>query len=928
MGVVCTAYDPKLDRKVALKLLREQAVDGASNVSQGRARLLREAQALAKLSHPNIITVHDVDTFEGQLYMAMEFVEGKTLKDWMQEPKRPWRETVGVFVDAGRGLAAAHAEGITHRDFKPANVLMGDDGRVRVVDFGLAKGREARDLEDEIESTTGSHAALPIHDSGIIDMMRSASSSELTQVGKSVGTPAYMAPEQHLGFGVGQETDQFCFCVSLYEALYGRLPFRGEKIEERFQNMVEGNVLEAPKDARVPARIFRVLSRGLASQTSDRFPSMDVLLAELSKDPAKRNTRIAMGLGALALAGAGVFGALSVAENEVQLCEGGADKLVGVWDDGRKQTIHEAFAATEKPYAEDSWTRVEAALDAYSTGWVTQYEDVCKATRVRGEQSDALLDLRMGCLNRRLHKAQALLDVYASADAKVVERAPRSVDSLEAVEECATAELSNVKHAMPEDPDERAAVAQVQDRLDVVGAELAAGRVKNALPIAAEAVEAAQALPHLPTRAEAQLYLARAHKDSGTLDEAQTAFEQTVRIAAESERADIEARAWTNLVHVVGYRLRRPEQGLALVLPAEAAIARGGQKLKEKQRLTNNVGGVYFGQGEYAKAEETYREALELAEEVYGSNSPRAIGILGNLASSLGAQSKYDAAEPFARKAYELGRLRYGNNHPNTAGDLNNLGNVLTALGRDEEACEMHEKALAIREKALPEGHPKTADSLNAVAGVFVEKGKHEEAEKMYLRSIAIFEKAFGEHPRTASANNNLGILYQRMERYDDGLRHHDRALEIAKARVKPGHPLIGSTQGHRCDALSGLGQLEDALAACTISRQTFEGGGKNHASALAARDEARVLAKLGRGGDAIALLESTLSKLTSIDDEELRREDEARVQFLLATLLWERPDRRPEALEFANDARATFAALQIEQLEDVETWLQQHRSR
>ncbi|MCH9681102.1 MAG: serine/threonine protein kinase, partial [Deltaproteobacteria bacterium] len=250
MGVVCTAYDPKLDRKVALKLLRKKS-EGDHRLSTGQARLIREAQALAKLTHPNIVTVHDVDTYEGQIYMAMEYVDGSSLDQWMVRGERHWRDVVEVFVDAARGLAAAHHAGITHRDFKPANVLIGKDGRVLVVDFGLAKSND-HELERSDDSPAPEAAVDMGPEPNLMDVIGSTQDTKLTQVGRTVGTPAYMAPEQFLGLEVGPETDQFSFGVALFEALYGYLPFPDESREELLDRVTEGRVNETPKDTPVP----------------------------------------------------------------------------------------------------------------------------------------------------------------------------------------------------------------------------------------------------------------------------------------------------------------------------------------------------------------------------------------------------------------------------------------------------------------------------------------------------------------------------------------------------------------------------------------------------------------------------------------------------------------------------------------------------
>ncbi len=184
MGVVYAAYDPELDRKVALKLLKPRRAASAQ-AAEGQRRLLREAQAMAKLTHPNVVTVHDVGEHGSRVYVAMEFVDGRPLTSWT-EHEHPWRATLDIFAEAGRGLAAAHAKGLVHRDFKPDNVMVGANGRVRVMDFGLAR---ASDLDAPAEVTSG---ALPEAD---LRGSSTAFDAEVTRAGAIVGTPAYMAPE-------------------------------------------------------------------------------------------------------------------------------------------------------------------------------------------------------------------------------------------------------------------------------------------------------------------------------------------------------------------------------------------------------------------------------------------------------------------------------------------------------------------------------------------------------------------------------------------------------------------------------------------------------------------------------------------------------------------------------------------------------------
>ncbi|MFP2913337.1 serine/threonine-protein kinase, partial [Pyxidicoccus sp. 3LFB2] len=243
MGVVYAAYDPKLDRKVALKLVRTD-VEGRGTGAAWQQRLLEEAQALARVSHPHVVSIHDTGGYQGQVFLAMEFVDGGTLRDWLKAAPRSWRDTLQVLLQSGQGLAAAHAAGLVHRDFKPDNVLLGTDGRVRVTDFGLA----LRDAD--LEGNRGSGVA---------------------------GTRGYQAPEVLAGAPADARADQFAFCVSLYEALYGVRPFEGGF----------GEPPPPPRDVRVPTGVRRALLRGLSLEPQARHPSMDVLLQELPTSRAR-----------------------------------------------------------------------------------------------------------------------------------------------------------------------------------------------------------------------------------------------------------------------------------------------------------------------------------------------------------------------------------------------------------------------------------------------------------------------------------------------------------------------------------------------------------------------------------------------------------------------------------------------------------------
>ncbi|MEM9462980.1 MAG: serine/threonine-protein kinase, partial [Myxococcota bacterium] len=419
MGAVLKAYDAKLDRVIALKLLHAE-VDEYDTV-----RLRREAQALAKLSHPNVIQVFDVGEVDEQTFIAMEMVMGQTLREWTKGPDQPrgWRECLNVYMQAGAGLAAAHEVGLIHRDFKPANAIIDIKGQVRVLDFGLAR---------RVRQTIGSE---PEHEADRpMNLVASGLALEatLTHPGTVMGTPPYMPPEQWRGEEVGPHSDQFSFCVALYEALYGARPFRGKTRNELMVMITEGRIatIDANGPA-VPSRVRNAVLRGLSSDPQQRWSSMDDLLAELRRlaaPPRHRYMAGALAVGLAAMAGSGGYIYYLKMKDR---CTGALDQMEGIWDDARRQQVEAAILGTEVSYAPGTWTRVEQRLDDYADAWMGNHTDVCEATSVRGEQSTHLMDVRMACLERRRGQMRALVEVLLSPDEDVVREAVKAVQSLE-----------------------------------------------------------------------------------------------------------------------------------------------------------------------------------------------------------------------------------------------------------------------------------------------------------------------------------------------------------------------------------------------------------------------------------------------------------------------------------------------------------------
>ncbi|MCG8456552.1 MAG: serine/threonine protein kinase, partial [Holophagales bacterium] len=349
MGAVYAAYDPRLDRKVALKLLHPEAPSAEGDASEARRRLERhlvaEAQALARLADPHVVTVFDVGSFGNTLFVAMEYVPGEHLLAWLRREPRPPAEIRRIFRQAGRGLAAAHDAGLVHRDFKANNVMVRNDGAVRVLDFGLARlvGTAPGDLPPVPSEPASPSRAGPRSDGRAQDIPP----SRAARIG--AGTPSYMAPEQMAGEEVGPAADVFSFCVTYYQALFGELP---HPARDRDPGRPEDwRIRPYSRDSEVQPWLYGVLARGLAYRSEDRPASMAELLEELDRDPYKRRLRVLGVAAALTLIGGAFWAQHEAVSRRSQLCQGGEARLEGAWDPSRSVRVRAAFGDLGSAYA-------------------------------------------------------------------------------------------------------------------------------------------------------------------------------------------------------------------------------------------------------------------------------------------------------------------------------------------------------------------------------------------------------------------------------------------------------------------------------------------------------------------------------------------------------------------------------------------------
>ncbi len=833
MGVVHSAYDPELDRKIALKLVRASSLD-PELAREGRARLLREAKTMARVSHPNVVAVHDAGTYGSRVFVAMELVEGVTLRKWLQQA-RPWREVLDMFVQAGRGLAAAHAAGLVHRDFKPENVLIDARGRVRVTDFGLARAGMSPDAPPEPSPPE----AFP---SGPLDKASSPDAT-LTVTGQRVGTPAYMSPEQHAGQPTGPQADQFSFCVALYEGLYGQRPFPGDSVEVLVSSLASGKIAGAPAGANVPPWLRRVLLRGLSFAPGERYPSMDALLEALTARPRRvRRSWLSAGV-AIALLAAGA--AVSLRPDRGELCRGAERKLAGSWDGERKGAIGKLFLTAGLPSAADTWVRTQQAVDSYTRAWTAMHTEACEATRVRGEQSDEVLSLRMLCLDRRLTEVKALAQVLGegSPDAQLLANAVKATQGLTPLEGCADVAALKAQYPPPADPASRAKVDELRARLAEARALHEAGKGGRDVQKMERIVADARTLGYPPVLADSLFLLGAFQEKAGDSHASEQTLYEAI-IAAETARDNrMVTRLWITLIHVVGARLGRHEQGLLLEKPALAALARLGDDSGMRGALLGNIGNVLFSQGKLEEALEFHKQSLAFQEKAFGPRSHRAAILLNNVAVDHMNLGQPEEAAVHLERSLEIRRELFGPRHPEIAVLLNNLGALRADQNRHHDAMASLREALSIREEVLGPKHVQYATTLNSLARTLCELGRFSECEPMHRRAVNILETALG--PKDLDLSWALVTLAEALSaqgRYAEACGFARRSVALAETATRPDDASLGEPLRALATCLEGVGQRDRAMAALRRAASLRAG-----AARVLRRERALALVAIGK---------------------------------------------------------------------------------
>jgi len=746
MGVVYGAHDPSLDRRVALKVLHPEAARAGST----QQRLLAEARALARLAHPNVVPVHEVVVLDEQVVIVMEWVEGQTLASWERAPGRSWREVVASYVAAGRGLAAAHALGLVHRDFKPANAIVGDDGRVRIFDFGLARRAAA-------PATPPALAAAPAAALAV---------GGLTEPGEVPGTLAFMAPEQLRGEVATAASDQFSFCVALFAALFRTRPYRGETATTLLAAMEAEELVEPAADRGVPGWLRAVLARGLAAAPDRRYPSMIAMLAVLERERGWRRARTPI---AVVLAAGVAMAAVRLGAHDqaAATCTSGAAEIAAIWGPAQRGAVLAAIDRTGPRLAAQVRRAVLDGLDTYSDRWAAEHRAACLRHR-DGAESAAALDRRMICLRRRRDALAAAADALGQLDASSIPRAREVVSRLPAVADCGDLEQLAAEYELPADPAERARVATLEAALARAVTQERLGRTAAALAGVRELLGDAAVRAHPPLLADAHLAEGRILLFQGTHADAREPLARAESVSFEHGllARGVEAAARRIFVEAM------QQSDLPGLLRQSAVLEEVSRPLRDgvaRPLLLNNLGVLYMTLERPADA----RAAFGRARESLGRRvpEPELTAIDRNLAM---LEPDPAARERLTRGVWDRRRAQLGDLHPLTLEAQLSHGFYLDDPARS--LAEVREACAGYR-AYQPEALRARAECSAYQAFLAFEIGDLPAAEAAYLEVAAL---AASDPRGTMTVRERLAIGGAALCRGDDGAARAAFALALA----------------------------------------------------------------------------------------------------------------------------------------------------
>ncbi|MBX7084541.1 MAG: protein kinase [Nannocystaceae bacterium] len=966
MAVVYLAHDLALDRRVALKVYD---VD-ARELSPSRIR--REARAMARTSHPNVLVVHDVGVHEGRTYLAMEYVEGGTLRAWLAEQPRSLRDIVAMFVQCARGLAAAHEVGLVHGDFKPDNVLVGADARARVADFGLARNADRAPERDP--SLDDEHAAR-----------------------RFVGTPRYAAPEQGAGEPIDARADQFSLCVALYEAVHGVHPFVGETALATATAIATDQRRKAPATRAVPRWLDRVLARGLAHRRDDRFPRLDDLVAALERGSGSRRALVAIGA---TIATATVLAAWS----RGPACAEAGAAIDAHWNDARAAALTDAFQATRSPIADEASAASRERLQAWSAAWRELRRESCLVAEDAADHQ--LLDRRIACLDGQLSQLDAAVETLAAADRDAVASAIDVVAGLPAPSRCADDERLRAAVAPPEDPALARDVDAARHELGLAHAVLTLGRYPEVARRAAAVAAGDAARRHRPLVAEAALLRGMAHWRAFEYAAAEQALTSAYEIATEVGDDALATVAARELVCAVGQTAGADERAQWWSNAAASAQTRVAAPIGEQLELAHCRALALHSAGRFRDAEQLLREALGAVDSLAAADDELLPAQLHDrLGAVLDRLSRREEALREHEAAYASALATRGANHPVTVVSRSNAGQSLSALGRHGDALAIGLDSLQRLITVFGPDSGRLVNEYNNIAarlralgaapqaiayreqGIAIARARGDQGRTLALllgnlandhyargdihRAIAIESEAIdvsvaalgADHPDTAAALQNHATTLAVAGRRDEAQATFERARELLEARYGDEHPALGVLYMNLVGIARETGEDDRAQHYLASADRVAEANNDDrlramilidrgaaahgHGELAAAADFHRRAAALAHG------LDASLERMAAFQlgaDEEARGElpaalaayaqsralavaAEATVrvaacELAMARVRWALGERTAARELAASSLAAATAAEDRDAIAEASSWLAAHRSR
>jgi tetratricopeptide (TPR) repeat protein/predicted Ser/Thr protein kinase len=880
MGTVYAVFDVKLERQVALKLLHRS--------DRGMGSLLAEAQALARVNHPNVVTVFDVGEHQGRLYLAMELVQGRTLRKWQSDEKPDWRDLLTMYRGAARGLHAVHRADLVHGDFKPDNVMVADDGRVLVMDFGIARSLDSLPSEEDF---TASH-----------------SGSRSIDVSRIRGTPAYMAPEQYRLEGIGPASDQFAFSVALYEALWGERPFGGETLAELSSNVAEDRRRSRPAGRTVPRWVAQVVDRGLATLAEDRFESMAAL--EEAFDQSLRRRMQAFSLaGAIGLTAA-IGAALALSPAEESPCDIAAGRFGDQIGGDDVETLKQRIAGIDHPDAPSVSEQFDRQLDAFAESWHEVNAAQCRPSTIE----PALLNARRQCLERQRDDLGVLVSVYRDAPSFDFSRVSSLASALPQPSQCG--ELDDPRATEGTSVE---SLILAQQALSRARALASTGRVDEGMALVDAQLETIRTLD--APRLEANLYLWRAAKlrAKGQFDEALANTKAAQYAAARSGSNDLPCLSWLDRAYHT--LLTTPNAGTLVESQLEAAeleLLRAGNPAALRIRYLMRKGNAAFRAGKADAAIADLTEALALTEQA----PPRKL-VLSNIHNlralgHINAGHKPQAHADF-QAAHDILEQAYGPHHPVLVQSRTNLGAICADRGDFDCARTTFETALRVLDASAspsPTARALLLTNLSetaywqgdldasrryaeeglqvAVEGGFDEKPDSVTTQIHLLRTLRDAESWADGAPVLAdmlrvnealfAGTADAGAAYLAAARWSAAKDDNETALDFARKgrkasepHMKANDPKLARMLNAEASALISLGRLEDAEALLERAETIVEAHAPSERTTAMSVGlaRARLLHASGRPGDAEATAADLVRHADEHDPPQARARDE-----------------------------------------------------